>query len=202
MLIFVTLEVPVLTKAQSNVLAAWYLAVVLEVKERQTNRQKQIDELKKELDKLDIGEKERKSKEKKLQYLEEMQNKEAHKYRESFHKSFGMVLEEQQSILQELAAIQSQLKESGLTKAQINKLQKQQDKLKPKILFNQESVQQKLTLLEQSKSNPFNFISLDKKEDTDKFKKIFEISRSFSKTATDQINSTRGDIFTQCILEM
>jgi hypothetical protein len=199
---FSTLEVPVLTKAQSNVLAAWYLAVVREVKERQTNRQKQVDELKKELDKLDIGEKERKSKEKKLQDLEEMQNKEANKYRESFHKSFGTVLEEQQSILQELAAIQSQLKESGLTKAQINKLQKQQDKLEPQILFNQESVQQKLTLLEQSKSNPFDFISLDKKEHPDKFKKIFEISRSFSKTATDQINSTRGDIFTQCILEM
>ncbi|MEI2582049.1 hypothetical protein [Scytonema sp. PRP1] len=199
---FSTLEVPVLTQAQSDVLAAWYLAVWREVKKRQTEREKQINELKKVLANLEFNDKEGKSKEKKLQDLEEMQNKEANKYGDYFKKFFGTFLQEQQSFWQELATIKSQLEESGLTKAQRKKLQKQQDKLESHIVYTYESVQQKLTLLEQSKGNPFDFISLDQKHKPDKFKKIVEISRSFTKTATDQINSTRGDIFTQCILEM
>jgi hypothetical protein len=199
---FSTLEVPVLTQAQSDVLAAWYLAVWREVKKRQTEREKQINKLKKDLATSELDDKEGKSKEKKLQDLEEMQNKEDNKYKEEFKKSFGTLLEEQQSIWQEFAAIQSQLKDSGLTKAQRNKLQKQQDKLESQIVFHRESIEQKLTLIKQSKGNPFDFISLDRKQNPDKFKNIVEISRSFTKTATDQINSTRGDIFTKCIVEM
>ncbi|MGB7893749.1 MAG: hypothetical protein WCF82_17845, partial [Microcoleus sp.] len=47
---FSTLEIPILTQEQSNVLAAWYLAVVREVEKRQTERQKQIKALKTEID--------------------------------------------------------------------------------------------------------------------------------------------------------
>ncbi len=199
---FSTLEIPILTQEQSNVLAAWYLAVVREVEKRQTERQKQIKDLKTEIDNPDTTDKDRKVSEKKLLEKEEMQLKEAKKYNEAFQKSFGKVLEEQQSIGQELNQIKSELADSGLTKAQRNKLQKQQDKLVTQIIFTQESVQQKIRLFAESDGEPFKFIQCDRQQNPARFKDIVKISKIFTKTATDQINSTRGDIFTQCILEM
>ncbi|MEG4350463.1 hypothetical protein QUA74_12025 [Microcoleus sp. LAD1_D3] len=199
---FSTLEIPILTQEQSNVLAAWYLAVVREVKKRQTERQKQIKSLQIEIDNPDTTDKDRNSSEKKLLEKEEMQLKEAKKYNEAFQKSFGKVLEDQQSIGQELNQIKSELADSGLTKAQRNKLHKQQDKLVPQIIFTQESVQQKIRLLAESDGEPFKFIQCDRQQNPARFKDIVNISKSFTKTATDQINATRGDIFTQCILEM
>ncbi|MEG4145969.1 hypothetical protein QUA24_08470 [Microcoleus sp. Pol12B5] len=199
---FSTLEIPILTQEQSNVLAAWYLAVVREVEKRQTERQKQIKALKTEIDHPDTTDKDRKVSEKKLLEKEEMQLKEAKKYNEAFQKSFGKVLEEQQSIGQELNQIRRELADSGLTKAQRNKLQKQQAKLVTQIIFTQESVQQKIHLFAESEGEPFKFIQCDRQQNPDRFKDIVKISKIFTKTATDQINSTRGDIFTQCISEM
>ena len=199
---FSTLEIPILTREQSNVLAAWYLAIIREVEKRQTKRQNEIDSLKKELDNPELSAKDRTSPEKKLLEKEEMQLKEAKKYNEAFQKSFGKVLDEQQSIWQNLNTIKSELAESGLTQAQINKLQKQQDKLATQIIFTQESVQQKIRLLAESDGEPFKFIQCDRQQNPARFKNIVNISKSFTKTATDQINATRGDIFTQCILEM
>ncbi|WP_333459098.1 hypothetical protein [Microcoleus sp. Pol10D4] len=199
---FSTLEIPILTPEQSNVLAAWYLAVVREVEKRQTKRKNDIDYLKKELDNPEVSAKDRTSSAKKLQDKEEMQLKEAKKYNEAFQKSFGKVLKEQQSITQELNQIQSELADSGLTKAQRNKLQKQQDKLVTQIIFTQESLQQKIRLFAESEGEPFKFIQCDREQNSARFKDIVNISKTFTKTATDQINATRGDIFTQCILEM
>ncbi|MFM6526772.1 MAG: hypothetical protein ACKPIB_00535, partial [Dolichospermum sp.] len=70
------------------------------------------------------------------------------------------------------------------------------------VIFSQESVVQKLSFLQISNGNPFEFIRLDRKSNPEQFKDIVDIATRFNKTATDQINSTRGDIFTQCILEM
>jgi hypothetical protein len=199
---FSTLEIPILTQEQSNVLAAWYLAVVREVEQRQTKRHNEIDSLKKELDNPELSAKDRTSAEKKLQDKEEMQLKEAKKYNEAFQKSFGKVLKEQESIRQELNQIKSELADSGLKTAQINKLQKQQEKLVAQTIFTQESVQQKIRLFAESDGEPFKFIQCDRQQNPALFKDIVNISKSFTKTATDQINATRGDIFTQCILEM
>lgn len=199
---FSTLDVPILTKDQANVVAAWYLAVVRDVEKRQVIRQKQIDKLREEIIASDLSDKDLQSKEKELKSKEEMQEKEAKKYNEDFQKRFVKVLEEQISIEQELEAVQSKLLESGLTKAQQRKLQKQQEKLTAEVVFTQESARQKWNLLSQSEGNPFKFIQLDRKHNPDKFKAISAISKNFTKTATEQINSTRGDIFTQCIFEM
>ncbi len=199
---FSTLDVPVLTTDQSNVLAAWYLAVVREAGNRQIKRQQDIDALKKEIVDPNISEKDRKSKEKELQKKEEMQNKEAKKYSEDFQKALVKVLNEQQVNHEYLIQIQTQLAQPKLTKAQQKKLQTQQEKLTEQIIFSLESIQQKRHLLEQSSGNPFTFIELDRKENPAKFQKIAAIAKSCTKTATDQINATRGDIFSQCILEM
>ncbi len=199
---FSTLDVPILTRDQANVLAAWYFAVARDVEGRQLKRQQQINALTKELDNPDLAEKEIKSKSKELQDKQAMQDKEAKKYQEYFQKGFDKSLKEQDSAWQELGVIQKELEKTGLTKAQKNKLQKQQDNLKSKVVFSQESVKHKISLLAESRGDPFDFLELDRKQDSDKFRKIEAIAKSFSKVATDQINATRGDIFTQCISEM
>jgi hypothetical protein len=199
---FSTLDVPILTRDQANVLAAWYFAVARDVEGRQTKRQKQIDALVKELDKPDLAEKDVKSKSKELQDKQAMQDKEAKKYQEYFQKGFDKSLKEQASAWQELGVITKEIEKTGLTKAQKNKLQKQQDNLKSKVVFSQESVQEKISLLAESRGDPFVFLQLNRSQDLEKFRKIEAIAKSFSKVATDQINATRGDIFTQCISEM
>ena len=199
---FSTLDVPILTRDQANVLAAWYFAVARDVEGRQIKRQKQIDALVKELDKPDLAEKDVKSKSKELQDKQAMQDKEAKKYQEYFQKGFDKSLKEQASAWQELGVIRKELEKTGLTKAQKNKLQKQQDNLKSKVVFSQESVQHKISLLAESRGDPFVFLQLNRSQDLEKFRKIEAIAKSFSKVATDQINATRGNIFTQCISEM
>ena len=199
---FSTLDVPILTKEQSNVLAAWYYAVIRDVGKRQTKRQKEIDKLQQELEQDDLDEKTCKSKTKDLQEKQKMQDKEGKKYTEYFQKSFGKKLEEQKAALQELEQIKIQLSQPKLTKSEQKKLQKQQEKLIGKVVFTSESIQEKLQRLNESGGDPFKFVKLDEENNLEKFSPIRKISKNFTKTATDQINSTRGDIFTQCISEM
>ncbi|MBW4544590.1 MAG: hypothetical protein KME25_09115 [Symplocastrum torsivum CPER-KK1] len=193
---FSTLDVPILTQEQSNVLAAWYFAVFRDVKNRQKRRGEQIAAIQNLIDEA------RKPKEKELKDKEAMQAKEQKKYTEYFKKGFRKILEEQNSFWQELNAIEIKFTEPGLSKAQQRKLQNQQEKLREKVIFSQESVQDKLNLLEQCGGNPFEFVQLDQKQNPTRFKVIDSLANNFSRTATDQINSTRGDIFTQCISEM
>jgi hypothetical protein len=195
---FSTLDIPILTQAQANILAAWYRAVIRDVKRRQSDRQRQIEYLQQELTNLDLPEKERKSKQKELQAKEAMQAKEAQKYTEYFQKSFVRNLQEQEVAWQELEVIQQQLVASDISKDQQKELQKQQNKLN----FSKDSVRQKLQLIQKTGSDPFAFVEHDEKQHPEKFKQIISIVPTFTKMATDQINSTRGDIFTQCIFEM
>jgi hypothetical protein len=204
---FSTLDIPILSNDQSKVLAAWYFAVWEAVKKRQDDRQIQIRRLHQELKQSDLSEKDRKSKTKELQDKEAMQAKEAQKYTECFQKSFGKSgdkgkpLHEQFIIYQELKQVQAKLAKPGIAKAELTKLRKEQEKLSKQLVFKQEFVQQKLELLKQAK-NPFKFVELDYQQNPETFKDIAAIAKNFSKTATDQINSARGDIFTQCITEM
>ncbi|MEH1929465.1 hypothetical protein [Nostoc sp.] len=199
---FSTLDVPILTKEQSNVLAAWYFAVIRDVGERQNKRQKQINDLEKELTESDLDDKTRKSKTKDLQDKTAMQIKEANKYIEYFRKSFGKSLEKQYAAWQELGQIKTQLSGDKLTKSEQKKVQKQQEKLMGEVIFTPESIHQKVQIFNESEGEPFEFVRLDEKNNPKRFSEIRGISKYFTKTATDQINSTRGDIFTQCISEM
>lgn len=199
---FSTLDVPILTQEQANVLAAWYYAVIRDVRKRQEKRQQDIEVLKRQLDNPELSDKDRKSKAKELQDKEAMQEKEAKKYTEYFQKAFTKSLEEQNAAWQEFSVIQEELANSGLAKTEQRKLQKQQDKLSSKLVFSQEFIQQKLKLIQEAEGNPFKFVQLDEKQNSDTFKNIAAIAKNFDKRATDQINSTRGDIFTQCVTEM
>ncbi|MBD2183916.1 hypothetical protein [Aerosakkonema funiforme] len=199
---FSTLDVPILTQEQANVLAAWYYAVIRDVRKRQEKRQQDIEALKRQLENPELTDKDRKSKAKELQDKEAMQEKEAKKYTEYFQKAFTKSLEEQNAAWQELSVIQEELANSGLAKTEQRKLQKQQDKLSSKLVFLQEFIQQKLKLIQEAEGDPFKFVQLDEKQNPDIFKQIVAIAKNFDKRATDQINSTRGDIFTQCVTEM
>ena len=199
---FSTLDVPILTRNQATVLAAWYYAVVRDVGKRQRKRQAQIDALSRELETLDLSEKERKSKTKALKDKQDMQEKEAKKYTESFDKGFTQALVKQNQAWQELAGLQDKLSQPELTKTEKRRLNKQQEKLRHQLIFSRESIQQKLTLVQASQGNPFEFVRLDVQRQPKQFEKIVAIADNFSRTATDQINSSRGDIFTQCITEL
>jgi len=199
---FSTLDVPILTQEQSNVLAAWYLQVIHNVEKRQIERQKQINNLQKEIALIEEDTQDYKTKLKDLQAKKAMQIKEEEKYNDYFQKSFSKTLEEQSSIWQELKTIDGRLNNSKLIIKEQNKLQKQKDKLLSKVIFSQAFIQCKLESFKQSQGNPFKFIKIERKKNQDNFSTIINIANKFNKTATDQINSTRSDIFTQCITEM
>jgi hypothetical protein len=198
---FSTLNIPIITEDQAQILATWYFAVFQQVKKRQKDRQNQIDKLKKELDDNSLKDKDINFKQKELQKKEEKQTEEYKKYCEAFQKTFTKMLVQHQSLLEELTKIESQLNQSGLTKSQVKKLNTQKDKLTFQIIFSQKSLQQKLDLLEQSQGDPFKFIELDQKQNNN-LTLLNHLAKIFTKTATEQINSTRGDIFSQCLLEM
>ena len=61
---------------------------------------------------------------------------------------------------------------------------------------------EKSKLLREVNCNPFDFVCEDEKRHPEKFVAISGLAKRFQKKATEQINSTRGDIFTQCIAEM
>jgi hypothetical protein len=213
---FSTLDVPILTRAQANVLGGWYYKVIQDVKERQSKRQRvigqlteEINQINQKLEQVDLLEKDRKAEEKNLKTNEKelqdklaMQEKEATKYQDFFKKSFVKSLESQNDSYQELALLENQLAKPGLTKVEQKRLLKQQEKLYSGIILGRESVQQKLELSRHCQDSPFEFVHLDQQRHPDKFRDIATIAKNFDKRATDQINSTRGDIFTQCMTEM
>jgi hypothetical protein len=213
---FSTLDVPILTRAQANVLGGWYYKVIQDVKERQSKRQRvigqltqEINQINQKLEQVDLLEKDRKAEEKNLKTKEKelqdklvMQEKEATKYQDFFKKSFVKSLEFQNESYQELTFLETQLAKPGLTKVEQKKLLKQQEKFRTGIIFTKEFVQQKLELSRHCKDSPFEFVHLDQQKHPENFRDIAAIAKNFDKRATDQINSTRGDIFTQCMTEM
>ncbi len=199
---FSTLDLPILTIAQARIMAAWYRAVIRDVNRRQTKRQNEIDQLQLVITEDNLKDKEYKTKQKELSDKMIMQDKEDKKYSEFFQKSFIDKLHEQKSIWQEIELLRDQILKPDQSKSDRGKLQKQEEKLTEKTIWSQSSIQQKLLIVEDSGSNPFKFIELDEKAFPVKFSSINNLAKIFTKTATDQINSTRGDIFTQCISEM
>lgn len=199
---FSTLEIPILTQDQANVLAAWYFAVWRETKKRQDKRQQEtITNLKNKLDQPELTEKERKTAIKHLQDAEAMQLKETVKYSENFQKFFGKLLEEHQTAYQELEILESKLnsKPSGI---ELKKLQKQQEKLTAKIVFSREFIEEKFELFKQVEGNPLDLVDRDRQQNGDEFAAIVSIAKNFDKAATDQIAGVKGDIFAQCIIQM
>jgi hypothetical protein len=199
---FSTLDIPILTKEQAEVIAAWYFAVIQQVWKRQRDRQKQIDSLRQELASSDLTDKDRQSKEKDIDDKEMMQAKEAKKYSEYFTKSFAGNINKQIESWTELKKIDVQLLDISLSKKDQHKLQKQRDKVSSNVTFSEEWMIEKRSLLQEVESQPFEFVFRDRELHADKFQKISGIAKRFDKRATDQINATRGDIFTQCITEM
>ncbi|WP_107667070.1 hypothetical protein [Cyanothece sp. BG0011] len=213
---FSTLEIPIINRDQAIILASLYFAVCQQVKKRQDDRQIKINNinnkinfLTEDIENTELDEKERKKKNKELEAEtkqlkkeQEMQDKEEKKYKESFQKGIDKILQEQSIYWNEIQAIDLELDHNGLKKTEINKFKKQKTKLNSKIIFSVESIATKQQLLEQSQGNPFEFIRLDIEQNPDKFTDIINLAKSFNKSATEQINSTRGDIFTQCIIEM
>jgi hypothetical protein len=199
---FSILDIPILNQEQATVLGAWYFGVWRHAKKRQEERQQKIDSYLMELEQPNLTEKERKSKTKQLSDAQAMQVKEAKKYCENFQKFWGGLLQTHIDTYDELAIVRSQLEQSNLSKSEQKKLEKQQDKLRDSLVFSQDFIQQKQQLFEQTGGDPFLFVKSDQELNPEDFKGFVSLAKNFTKTATDQINGTRGDIFAQCIIEM
>jgi hypothetical protein len=199
---FSKIDVPIVTSDQSNVLAALYFAVFRDVRKRQQERLKQIEQLRQALDRDDLTDKEQQKKTKELAYKEEMQIKEAQKYAENFQKFFGKVLEEQNDLWLENQELQALLDDSKTSFKDRDKVRKQQAKLVEKIIFSRSFIQHKSPIFIQSGGDPFKFIEQDQKDNPNQFSAIAAIASKFTKTGTDQISSAKGDIFAICMLEM
>jgi hypothetical protein len=199
---FSKIDVPIVTSDQATVLAALYFAVFQAVKKRQHERSRQIEQLRRDLNSPDLTDKEQQKKAKELTDKEAMQAKEAQKYIENFQKFFGKALEEQKNLWQEVQAIQAEIDNSGTSATDRKKLQKQQDKLTEKITFSQGFIQQRLPIYIELGGDPFQFIEQDQQRNPTQFGAIAALAEKFTKTATDQISSTKGDIFSICMLEM
>jgi hypothetical protein len=199
---FSKIDVPIVTSNQANVLAALYFAVFREVKKRQIDRSKQLEEIRQSLNEPDLTDKERQKKVKEMEAKEAMHSKEAQKYTENFQKFFGDALEEQKALWQEKQEIRARMEDPETSVTERKKLQKQQDKLVERTIFSSSFIQQKLPIYIQSQGDPFKFIEQDKRQNPSQFSAIDAISKKFTKIATDQISSAKGDIFAICMLEM
>jgi hypothetical protein len=198
---FSILEVPIITRDQANVLAAWYFAVWREAKKRQDDRRQKIKSLSINTENTSLSEKELKAVSKQLQDAEDMQVKEDKKYQENFHVFFKELIEEQKKAYGTIADIDTRIKNTE-SKSELNKLIKQKNKLTSEIIFSQTFLEYQSSLYEQSKGNPFILIEQDYHANPQKFREIKKIADSFNKTATDQIAGVKGDIFAKCIIEM
>jgi hypothetical protein len=198
---FSVLEVPIITRDQANVLAAWYFAVWSEAKKRQDNRHHKMHTLRTSLEDTSLSEKDLKAISKQLQDAEAMQAKEDKKYQENFQKFFGGLIESQKKAHHALAGIQASL-EDETSKSEIKKLTNKKEKLEKEIVFSQELVERISRLYQDSQGDPFTFIERNLDSSPDSFKEIRKIAKSFDKTATDQIAGVKGDIFAKCLIEM
>jgi hypothetical protein len=198
---FSVLEVPIITRDQANVLAAWYFAVWSEAKKRQDNRHQKMNVLSASLEDTSLPEKDLKAINKQLQDAEAMQAKEDKKYQENFQKFFGGLIGSQKRAHHELASIQAGL-ESETSKSEIKKLFNKKEKIEKEIVFPQYFAERISKLYQDSQGDPFAFVKQDLDVNPDGFKEIKKIAKSFNKTATDQIAGVKGDIFAKCIIEM
>ena len=199
---FSKIDVPIVTSDQSNVLAALYFAVFRDVRKRQQERLRQIEQLRQDLNGDDLTDKEQQKKTKELADKEAMQAKEAQKYTENFQKFFGKALEEQNTLWLKNQEFQAALDDPKTSAKDREKVQKQQAKLLEKIIFSQSFIQQKLPIFIQSGGDPFQFIEQEQRDNPVQFSEIAAIASKFTKIGTDQISSAKGDIFAICMLEM
>ncbi len=198
---FSALEVPIITRDQANLLAAWYFAVWKYAKKRQEERLGKIQALQRELEDESLAEKDARAKAKQISDAEAMQEKEDKKYQENFQKAFGKLLDSHQATYQELAVIETQL-QGETSKAALKKLAKQQEKLRAGLIFSQAQIEAWQPIHQQTGGDPFLFVAQDMEAHPEQFATVQSLAHSFNKMAVDQIAGVKGDIFAKCIIEM
>ena len=199
---FSTLDIPIVTQEQANVMAALYYAVFQNTYKRQTYRQRKIEDNVQTINKGELLDKDRIKAEKEIARDEEMQAKEADKYAKNFQKFVIRVFREQKLLWQELRQYEVEINDEKLTVKEQKAVQKKRDKVAGKVIFTEAFVQKRLLIVAREDKDPFSFILSDEELNPSLFSRIQKISERFTKTATDQISAVKGDIFAKCILEM
>ncbi|MEL6489223.1 MAG: hypothetical protein AAFQ95_04595 [Cyanobacteria bacterium J06621_3] len=199
---FSTLDIPIVTPAQGNILAALYYAVFHHARQRQKNRRTKIENNKTDLQKPELTEKEQAKRVKEIARDEEMQAREADKYSSNFQKFVIEAIKAQSLLWEESRKYETALQQSDLTPKERKALEKKKAKVTGKIVFSEPFVHQRMTLISEGITNPFEFIIRDRSDHPEVYRPLGEIPTYFTKTATDQISAVKGDIFAKCILEM
>lgn len=199
---FSTIDVPIVTNDQANILAALYYAVFRQTHKRQVDRQIKIVSNIEKLTDDGLSEKEETKLKKEISRDEEMQLKEAEKYKKNFQKFVIGAFSEQAQLWQDIHHCESKLSDENLNQKDRKACQKKLNKATKGIVFSEIFVRQRLVALSKNDGDPFASILADKSEHRDLFEPVIGISKRFKKTATDQISATKGDIFSKCLLEM
>jgi hypothetical protein len=194
---FSTLETPMVSEAQPEATAAFYLANLKYVEQRIHRRQRTIERTK-ALILQENEEKKRISLEKQLTKDQDMQTKELEKYQSEFGKMFGRLLLEQVKLQKEATEMQKQIAEAD-TKAR-KKLEKQHDKLISQLSFDIETVEELQNVYQ---ADAFGFMNVLAKHPNfaSKWQNASTTARQYSETAANQLSTQKGDIYAKIIWE-
>lgn len=194
---FSTLETPMVSEAQPEAIAAFYVANLKYVEQRIHRRQNTIERTK-TLITREADDKKRASLEKQLAKDQEMQDKELTKYRDEFKKMFSRLLQEQAKIQKDVTDIEQQLSDAD-TKTR-KKLEKQYYKLASQLSFDAETLQELQSVYQ---PDAFSFINALAKHPhfAGKWQKASSNAKQYSETAANQLSTQKGDIYAKIIWE-
>ncbi len=194
---FSTLETPMVSEAQPEAVAAFYLANLQHVERRLKRRQASIERTSKLLT-VETDEKKKNSYQKQLDKDVAMQEKEQTKYQTEFEKMFGRLLKEQVSLHKDLQEVEDSLKDAD-AKAK-KKLTRQQSKLESQLIFDADVVKD---LQEAYKPDAFGFmVQLAQHERfAGKWRTAQSNAKRYSDTAANQLSTQKGDIYAKVIWE-
>lgn len=194
---FSTLETPMVSEAQPEAIAAFYLANLLYVKKRIGNRAKKIGRTQLALS-SETDDTKQTSLQKQLIKDEEMQTKEQTKYKTEFEKMFGRLLKEQIKLQDEVDEIETDLIDADeKTK---KKLVKQKTKLEAKLQFDVEAIKH---LEDAYKPDAFTFMASIAEHDffAYKWRRALSNAKRYGDIAADQLSTQKGDIYAKVIWE-
>jgi hypothetical protein len=194
---FSTLEAPMVSEAQPEAIAAFYIANLKYVEQRIQRRQRIIERTKPLIDN-ENDDKKRASLEKQLVKDQDMQTKELEKYKSEFTKMFGRLLQEQIKLQKEAAELERQIAEADAKTRK--KSEKQLDKIRSQLYFDAETVTELQSIYQ---PDAFGFMNALSKHQylASTWQSASNTARQYSETAANQLSTQKGDIYAKIIWE-
>jgi hypothetical protein len=209
---FSAIYVPIITREQSIILAAFYFAIFQNAQKNREIRKNSIKRLEEELISSNLPDKDRIRKEKELVKAKQDEEEKVIKITKEFKKRLLAIFQNYEKQLEDwkmIKELEDQSQDLNLPTAKRNKILERITKLKEKQSFSYEEVQKKIAihkqykiqLLELSHGDPIRFVEADFENNPEKFSSLSNHAKKFSREAVSQIG-LKSDYFALCILEM